>query len=759
MTTYTDEVNVYNPEAIASGIADAGETATNYLSTVDQTGLMVHPANDSTTGWKISSAIELLKSGVSYIKLWLEGNPAVAKLRLGLESAQRFLINSDSLQAYDSNNSKYFEVSSSGLTFGSNTAATTSALNTEIDQRKATYGTCSTAASTQTKAVTCANFELVAGNELTVKFTTANTYVSGAVKLNVNSKGAVNVWAANATTSATNKLLWAANAYITFRYDGTQFIVIGEPRTWYGACSTAASTAAKTDTTAVTGCVICKGTKVSLAMSNENTASAPTLNIGSTGALAIYAGNSTTRPTASNGLSWSTGYTQEFIFDGTQWRTGDSGSSARAKAQSDAANSRTQLVYYRTSSEDNAPQLGPTTWVTSDANAYNTWTTKVPPMAASTDDDADQYPFLYVAIQYQTMAQQAAGSTCTCSPPLLDESIAVINGSMLVKGSVTAEEINVGSVQSQVVQTTDLSANQLTSGTINAERIGIGTISTASFDSETQDRLDGFGDSIGTLQTAIRIENVGGVPSMIFDPSGTNSGITSELTNSAMSFKDDGMVVAQISNQQLLIEDARVNGNLFFGGFAFIPRYNGNLSLKWVGGTSHMNLLKKTGNIETADCFLSRSTVSGGIITLTPTTSSAYAKLKVNYLDYADFAGSTLTFSFDARVSSASTSYTTVKVLGYVGVNDSTRLDYNFSTSYDKYASETFTDITTEWKRFVITKTIPDDLTSGVDTVLGQGNYVTVQLGVSGSCKPIDVRNIKLENEKDASPWSKNPND
>lgn len=215
--------------------------------------------------------------------------------------------------------------------------ASASDLTAEINQRKAQYGTCSTGAGTQAKVVTCANFELVAGNELTVKFSTANTYASGAVQLNVNSKGAKNVWVANAVTSTANKLLWGAGAYITFRYDGTQFIVIGEPREWYGASTTGASTTAKTDTTAVTGCVICKGTKVSLAMSNENTASAPTLNIQSTGALAIYAGNSTTRPTSANGLSWSSGYTQMFIFDGTQWRTGDSGSTARAKAQSDAA--------------------------------------------------------------------------------------------------------------------------------------------------------------------------------------------------------------------------------------------------------------------------------------------------------------------------------------------------------------------------------------------------------------------------------------
>ena len=71
--------------------------------------------------------------------------------------------------------------------------ATNTNLTTEIHQRKAQYGTCNTGTTLQVKAVTCANFELVAGNELTVKFSTANIYASGAVQLNVNSKGAKDV--------------------------------------------------------------------------------------------------------------------------------------------------------------------------------------------------------------------------------------------------------------------------------------------------------------------------------------------------------------------------------------------------------------------------------------------------------------------------------------------------------------------------------------------------------------------------------------
>lgn len=201
--------------------------------------------------------------------------------------------------------------------------ALNSDLTTEINQRKANYGTQTTTssdASSQTKAITCSNFELVAGNEITIYFKYANTYSSNTVQLNINNKGAKTIWVANAVTSSTNQLLWGAGAYITFKYDGSKFIVIGEPRTWYGASTTATTTAAKTDTTAVTGCVICKGTKIELAMTYNNTAASPTLNIQSTGAKNIYYGTSTNKPTVENGHSWIADTTATFTFDGQNYR-------------------------------------------------------------------------------------------------------------------------------------------------------------------------------------------------------------------------------------------------------------------------------------------------------------------------------------------------------------------------------------------------------------------------------------------------------
>lgn len=92
--------------------------------------------------------------------------------------------------------------------------ATTTALNTEINHRKAQYGTCLTNSTTLAKVVSCTNFELVTGSEITVKFSYANTYLdtennlqANAITLNVNSTGAKNVYVGNTITSDTNQLL------------------------------------------------------------------------------------------------------------------------------------------------------------------------------------------------------------------------------------------------------------------------------------------------------------------------------------------------------------------------------------------------------------------------------------------------------------------------------------------------------------------------------------------------------------------------
>lgn len=61
---------------------------------------------------------------------------------------------------------------------------------------------------------------------------------------------------------------------------------------------------------------------------------------------------------------------------------------------------------------------------------------------------------------------------------------------------------------------------------------------------------------------------------------------TAELSNEELAFKENGQKIAYISNQSLVITNAEIRnklslGNASRGWFDFIPRTNGNLSVKW----------------------------------------------------------------------------------------------------------------------------------------------------------------------------------
>ena len=99
------------------------------------------------------------------------------------------------------------------------------------------YGSCSTEAATAAKVVSCTGFALVTGSEITVKFTVTNTAANPT--LNVNSTGAKAIYYRGAAISAG---YLAANRTYTFRYNGTQYELVGDintdSNTWKANSST-----------------------------------------------------------------------------------------------------------------------------------------------------------------------------------------------------------------------------------------------------------------------------------------------------------------------------------------------------------------------------------------------------------------------------------------------------------------------------------------------------------------------------------------
>lgn len=118
------EVALYNQGGIQNGIDTAedraSKVATSFITRVSEAeGIKVHNADDLNDYIQINSnGVDLVNDNVSIANF---GESA----RVGPEGSSRFLINADSLEAYDDNNEKYFEVSPDGMTYGTHTVADT----------------------------------------------------------------------------------------------------------------------------------------------------------------------------------------------------------------------------------------------------------------------------------------------------------------------------------------------------------------------------------------------------------------------------------------------------------------------------------------------------------------------------------------------------------------------------------------------------------------------------------------------------------
>lgn len=97
----------------------------------------------------------------------------------------------------------------------------TESLTTAIDGVRALYGTCTTAASTTAKVVTCQGFELRTGSVVNVRFTNKNT--ASSPTLNVNGTGAKPIYLNGSPIGS--DYYWDAQDVVTFVYSGSYWYV------------------------------------------------------------------------------------------------------------------------------------------------------------------------------------------------------------------------------------------------------------------------------------------------------------------------------------------------------------------------------------------------------------------------------------------------------------------------------------------------------------------------------------------------------
>ena len=89
---------------------------------------------------------------------------------------------------------------------------------------------------------------------------------------------------------------------------------------------------------------------------------------------------------------------------------------------------------------------------------------------------------------------------------------------------------------------------------------------------------------IKTRQSFMRFSEESSDPTLTLGQ--TDSPAQVKLTNKQLQFLYLTTIVAYMSGDALLINNARILQQLVLGGFAFVPRDNGNLAFKWVGGDS-----------------------------------------------------------------------------------------------------------------------------------------------------------------------------
>lgn len=506
---------------------------------------------------------------------------------------------------------------------------------------KMLYGTCSTTASTAAKSVACADAkELYSGLTIMITFSTANT--AAAPTLNVNSLGAKNIYFDGANASSSNLFLWGTGASIQFTYNGTAWVPVGHPCTYYGTCTTAAGTAAKVST--INQVVVCKGTTVNLQMTNATAVASATLNISSTGAKTIYANGAVL--SADSPYNWIAGSTTAFTFDGTYWRLGDTSSSSKAAdAQTAASAAQTTADTALTSANGKnkvyhqASQPSGGTYVTGD-----TW--------FDTDDGYKMYTYngsSWVAEEFGTNA--------------------------ISDLAITNAKIADATIQNAKIATVD--AGKITTGVLDAARINAGSITIGKLDTSTQTSIAN-GDA---AKTAI--------------------------------------------------------DNLKIGG---------------------RNLARNTGAMTASDWVLQRATVADSVLTMTPTTSSANAKYKIDYLPYGIYKNNEFTISFDCReVETGSYGSGPVRVCFMVQL--ASQVNSLVTAGSDRYQTFNLESQGTDWHRYSITKKIPDEITLGQESALVDSSYVSFQFVRNASTRPIEIKNIKFELGNIATDWTPAPED
>lgn len=343
----------------------------------------------------------------------------------------------------------------------------------------------------------------------------------------------------------------------------------------YATCSTAASTAAKVATLEAGTLTLVKGASVAVTFENENTSTNPTLNVANTGAKPIIAiGENLTDLSAYN---WVARATVIFVYDGTNWQMDGTSSLSKAEsAQQQADNANTNIT-----------ELG--LYVNGGA------ATEV-----STEDYNEEEVIVDTSIFYEHVSGQFGTYTFTYNGSVwkLNGTTVDLNdyGVYLHADPSTNDQITVNLTEVVgTIQTIDDRFDELSDLVDTNADTAASDLASARNDLESSIDITNQHVSYITNELAIltdRTQSIGfnELYGLILYAIGANdnTGFKLQLSPNAINFINGQIgnssdILAYMSGNNLNINNAIVNQRLRFGNFAFIPRTNGNMCLKYLG--------------------------------------------------------------------------------------------------------------------------------------------------------------------------------
>ena len=198
-----------------------------------------------------------------------------------------------------------------------------------------------------------------------------------------------------------------------------------------------------------------------------------------------------------------------------------------------------------------------------------------------------------------TITIGASGVRLTSASVRQEQSISALEDELLgatkeINGSISSLVVNLHECYSEITKTSEQIGMAVREEYITRSDLAAiqADFETSITQNSTEIRMD-FTQEVSELRGTVAnnqmlLEEYIRFKGALIELGKVGNAFTAELSNVELAFKENGQKIAYISNQILVITNAEIRNKLSLGNesrgwFDFIPRANGNLSIKWRG--------------------------------------------------------------------------------------------------------------------------------------------------------------------------------